>query len=70
MAKLTREEVLGRVRLPKAERVRLLGQTLLEPDEVSVMVRIRARRKVIEALLKLTPRHRGEVVVRGLAKEE
>jgi hypothetical protein len=66
MAKLTRLEVLDQVRLPKAERVRLLGQTPLEPGEASVMVRIRAPRKIIDALLKLTPGERGEVVRLGL----
>lgn len=66
MAKPTRLEVLDRVRLPKAERVRLLGQKPLAPGEVSVNVRIRASRKVIEALLKMTPYQRGEVLEYGL----
>jgi hypothetical protein len=70
MAKLTRLEVLDQVRLPKAERVRLLGQTPLEPGEASVMLRIRAPREVIDVLLAMTPRERGDVVVRGLAKGE
>lgn len=66
MAKLTRLEVLDQVRLPKSERVRLLGQTPLEPGEASVNVRIRAPQGAIDKLLKLTPAQRGEALTLGL----
>ena len=70
MAKRTRSENATRIRLPRESRARILGVTLLEPDEVSVNICIRAPREVLEQLKSMTAKERGEVVARGLAEEE
>lgn len=68
MAKLTRSENAGRIRLTKEERVAILGGTPLLPGEVGRMVWVRAPQGLMAQFMALSAVERGEVIKLGLAK--
>lgn len=58
---------MHRVRPPKAVRLRNLGdREPLQPDEVSVTLRVRLPRKSLAGVLSLTAKQRGDLLVAGL----
>lgn len=57
------------MRLPREDRVRLLGREPLEPEEVSLRLYIRLPEAVAVRVLKLSPKERGLLLMAGLEVE-
>jgi len=64
---MPRGQHLDRVRLPKEERLRLLNRESLEPDEVSVSVRVRIKKDQLPAVLGMSAKERGVLLAKGVS---
>ena len=63
---MPRGQHLDRARLPKEERLRLLNREPLEPDEVSVSIRVRIKKDRLPAVLGMSAKERGVLLARGV----
>ncbi len=61
-----KEHHVARVRPPKEHRLAALGLEALGPNEVSARFRTRLDKKVTAVLERLTPKQRGEALLKGL----
>lgn len=63
---MPRGQNLNQARLSKEERLRYLGNEPLQPDEVSISVRVRLKKDQLPGVLRLTAKQRGELLAKGL----